>query len=194
MDGRVRSCLCRGQCNSPGLGHRFARRPVSLHPLRLWRALFLPMLPGLLRQGLPAGALPLLAWRGVVHTAAVVFWFFAMARIPLAHVTAIGYLSPVILLLAGALLLGEGLTWRRMLAVGFALIGTLIVLRPGLEPVGIGHLGQMAAATCFAGSYLYAKKLSGFVSASVVVAMVMVVQMRDASKRYGQSILPTRRQ
>lgn len=31
-------------------------------------------------------------------------------------------------------------------------------------------------------------------TASVVVAMVMVVQMRDASKRYGQSILPTRRQ
>jgi drug/metabolite transporter (DMT)-like permease len=108
----------------------------------------------------------------VVHTAAVVFWFFAMARIPLAHVTAIGYLSPVILLLAGALVLGEGLTRRRILAVGLAVIGTLIVLRPGLEPVGIGHLGQMAAATCFAGSYLYAKKLSSFVSASVVVAML----------------------
>jgi drug/metabolite transporter (DMT)-like permease len=133
---------------------------------------FLPMLPGLLRQGLPAGALPLLAWRGVVHTAAVVFWIFAMARIPLAHVTAIGYLSPVILLLAGALLLGEGLTRRRIFAVGLAVIGTLVVLRPGLEPVGIGHLGQMAAATCFAGSYLFAKKLSGFVPASVVVAML----------------------
>jgi drug/metabolite transporter (DMT)-like permease len=30
----------------------------------------------------------------------------------------------------------------------------------------------MAAATCFAGSYLFAKKLSGFVPASVVVAML----------------------
>jgi len=133
---------------------------------------FLPMLPGLWRQGLPKGAWPLLAWRGVVHSAAVLFWFFAMARIPLAHITAIGYLSPVILLITGALILGEGLSWRRLLAVSAALIGALIVLRPGLEPVGVGHLGQIAAACCFAGSYLFAKKLSGFVPASVVVAML----------------------
>ena len=133
---------------------------------------FLPMLPSLWRQGLPSGAVPVLAWRGVVHTAAVVFWFVAMARIPLAHVTAIGYLSPVILLIAGAVILNEGLTRRRMLAVGLAVIGTLIVLRPGLEPVSIGHLGQIAAASCFAASYLFAKKLSAFVPASVVVAML----------------------
>lgn len=133
---------------------------------------FLPMLPGLVRQGLPQGALPLLVWRGVVHTGAVLFWFFAMARIPLAHITAIGYLSPVILLISGALILGESLTRRRLVAVGAAAIGTLIVLRPGIEPVGIGHLGQIAATTCFAASYLFAKRLSGFVPASVVVAML----------------------
>lgn len=133
---------------------------------------FLPMLPGLVRQGLPQGALPLLAWRGVVHTAAVLFWFFTMARIPLAHVTAIGYLSQVILMIAGALLLGELLSTRRIFAVGLAILGTLIVLRPGLQPVGIGHLSQIAAASCFAASYLFAKKLSAFVPASVVVAML----------------------
>lgn len=133
---------------------------------------FLPMLPGLMRQGLPEGALPLLAWRGVVHTLAVLFWFFAMARIPLAHVTAIGYLSPVILLVAGALILGEGLSLRRVIAVVLAMLGTLIVLRPGVQPVSIGHLGQMAAAVCFATSYLFAKRLSAFVPASVVVAMM----------------------
>lgn len=133
---------------------------------------FLPMLSGLIRQGLPKGATSLLLWRGVVHTFAVLLWFFAMARIPLAHVTAIGYLSPVILMLAGALLLGEALTLRRGLAVAAALVGTLIVLRPGIEPVNIGHLGQIGAALCFAASYLFAKKLSGFVPASVVVAMM----------------------
>lgn len=133
---------------------------------------FLPMLPGLIRQGLPAGSMALLLWRGVVHTLAVLLWFFAMARIPLAHVTAIGYLSPVILMLAGALVLGEALTLRRGLAVAAALGGTLIVLRPGIEPVNIGHLGQIGAALCFAASYLFAKKLSGFVPASIVVAMM----------------------
>lgn len=133
---------------------------------------FLPMLPSLYRQKLPQGALPLLAWRGVVHTGAVLFWFFAMARIPLAHVTAIGYLSQVILMIAGALLLGERLSWRRVFAVALAAVGTLIVLRPGVQAVGVGHLSQIAAAACFAASYLFAKKLSAFVPASIVVAML----------------------
>lgn len=134
----------------------------------------LPVLPGLWRQGLPPGAMPLILWRGVVHVAAVLFWFYAMARIPLAHVTAIGYLNPVILVLAGTLLMGEVMTGKRAFALVLALCGTLIVLRPGVEEVQPGHLAQMAAAVCFAGSYIYAKKLSAFVPASVVVALLSV--------------------
>ena len=59
---------------------------------------------------LPQGAWPLIWWRGAVHVGAVLFWFYAMARIPLAHVTAIGYLNPVILVIAGTLFMGEVMT------------------------------------------------------------------------------------
>lgn len=37
-----------------------------------------------------------------------------------------------------------------------------------------GHLSQLAAAVFFAGSYLFAKRLSQFVPAGVVVAMMSV--------------------
>ncbi len=132
----------------------------------------LPVLPGLWRKGLPKGALRLSLWRGAVHVAAVLFWFYAMARIPMAQVTAIGYLNPVILLIAGAVLLGETLTLRRMIAVALALCGTLIVLRPGAQTVTSGHLSQICAAISFAGSYLFAKRLSALVPASTVVALL----------------------
>lgn len=132
----------------------------------------LPVLPGLWRNGLPKGALPLSLWRGGVHVAAVLFWFYAMARIPMAQVTAIGYLNPVILLIAGALLLGERLSRRRIIAVALALCGTLVVLRPGAQAVTAGHLSQIGAAVCFAGSYLFAKRLSALVPASTVVALL----------------------
>ncbi len=132
----------------------------------------LPVLPGLWRKGLPKGALRLSLWRGAVHVAAVLFWFYAMARIPMAQVTAIGYLNPVILLIAGAVLLGETLTLRRMIAVALALCGTLIVLRPGAQAVTSGHLSQICAAISFAGSYLFAKRLSALVPASTVVALL----------------------
>lgn len=135
----------------------------------------LPVLPGLWRKGLPKGALGLSLWRGAVHVAAVLFWFYAMARIPMAQVTAIGYLNPVILLIAGALLLGETLTLRRMIAIAVALCGTLIVLRPGAQEVTSGHLSQICAAISFAGSYLFAKRLSALVPASTVVALLSLM-------------------
>lgn len=141
----------------------------------VWGVILLaPMLPHLLRN-LPAKVVPVLLWRGVFHAAAVVLWFYAMARIPIAQVTAIGYLNPVLMLLAGSVLLGEALPLRRILAVIAALIGALIVLRPGLQVLGLGHLAQIGAAICFCGSYLLAKRLSSQISASVIVAMMSLV-------------------
>ncbi|MEY4982179.1 MAG: hypothetical protein RIR62_445 [Pseudomonadota bacterium] len=138
-----------------------------------WSAAFLmPSIIAILRRGLPERSLGLFAARGAVHTAAVIFWFYAMARIPVAEVTAIGYLNPVLVTLGAALLFGERLTLRRIGAVCIALAGALIVLRPGLREVTPGHLSQLCAATCFAGSYLIAKRLSQIAPASVVVALM----------------------
>lgn len=140
-------------------------------------ALLLPVMPRVFRGGFPPDTLRLFAWRGVAHTAAVLFWFYAMARIPVAHATAIGYLNPVILLIAGAVLLGERMTGRRIGAVGVAALGALIVLRPGIEAVNLGHLSQIGAAICFAASYLYAKQLSGKLAPTAVVAMLSICVM-----------------
>jgi drug/metabolite transporter (DMT)-like permease len=132
----------------------------------------LPALAALARRGLPAGTLPLFLGRGLIHSAAVLFWFYAMARIPVAEVTAIGYLNPVLVTLGAALVFGEKLALRRLAAIGVALLGAVIVLRPGLRELGPGHLSQLAAAACFAGSYLLAKRLSDLADAATVVAMM----------------------
>ena len=132
----------------------------------------LPILPRVIRGGFAPGALRLFAWRGLAHTAAVLFWFYAMARIPVAHATAIGYLNPVVLLVVGSLLLGESMTRRRLIAIAVAALGAVVVLRPGIEVVGLGHLSQIGAALCFAISYLFAKRLSDVAPASVIVAVL----------------------
>ncbi|HMO06914.1 MAG TPA: DMT family transporter [Paracoccaceae bacterium] len=133
---------------------------------------FLPLAPGLLRAGLPQGSALLFAQRGIVHVAAVVLWFYAMARLPVAEVTAIGYLNPVLVTLGAALFFGEALALRRLAAVGVAILGALIVLRPGLREVTPAHLAQVGAAFCFAGSYLYAKRLSGLATPGAIVALL----------------------
>lgn len=122
----------------------------------------------------PPEVLWLFGWRGVLHVAAVVFWFYAMARVPVAEMAAIGFLNPVVVLVIAGLLLGEGLGRGRVISVLVALIGALVVLRPGLREVSVGHLSQLAATLCFAVSYIFAKRLSGLAPASVVVAVLSV--------------------
>lgn len=112
--------------------------------------------------------------RGAAHTLAVILWFFAMAQIPIAEVTAMNYLSPVYVSLGAALFLGERLPPRRLAAVIMALIGAMIILRPGVKEVELGHIAMLGTAIFFAVGYLIAKQLSGEVSAPVVVGMLSV--------------------
>lgn len=133
-----------------------------------------PMIKPILAARLSRRQLRLFGLRGVAHTAAVILWFFAMARIPIAEVTAMNYLSPVYITLGAALFLGEPLPPRRLAAVVVALIGALIILRPGIKAVEIGHIAMLGTAVCFAAGYLVAKQLSGEVSAAVVVGMLSI--------------------
>jgi len=118
--------------------------------------------------------LGLFVLRGAVHGAAVMLWFFAMARIPIAEVTAIGYTAPVFTALGAALFLGERLNGRRMVAVLLGFAGTLVILRPGMVEIQIGALAQLAAAPLFAASFIMAKKLTETHSPAVIVAMLSV--------------------
>ena len=132
----------------------------------------IPVLAPALRRGFSPRIWRLLILRGALHVLAVVLWFFAMARITVAEATAIGFLNPVVVTLGAALLMGERISWRRMLAIAVALLGAMIVLRPGLRELQLGHGAQLGAALAFGSSYLVAKRLSELLPATVVVVMM----------------------
>ena len=132
----------------------------------------IPVLVPALRQGFSPRIWRLLMLRGGLHVLAVVLWFYAMARITVAEVTAIGFLNPIVVTLGAALLMGERISWRRALAILVALAGAMIVLRPGIRELQPGHLAQLGASLAFGSSYLVAKRLSEALPATVVVAMM----------------------
>lgn len=134
----------------------------------------LPMIGPIRRARLTRRQLGLFGLRGVLHTGGVILWFFAMARIPLAEVTAMNYLAPVYVTVGAALFLGEKLALRRILAVVVALIGTAIILRPGFRELDMGHIAMLFTAFFFAGGYLLAKVLSDEASPAVVVGMLSI--------------------
>jgi len=124
---------------------------------------------------LPARTTGLLLGRGLLHGIGVSLWFFAMARIPIAEVTALGFTAPIFTTIGAALFLGERLRTRRIVAVLIGFSGTLVILRPGFEAISAGSLAQLAAAPVFAGSFLIAKKLTETQSSTTIVAFLSVV-------------------
>ena len=151
----------------------------SIHPVEggFLRYLFglvfvVPMLRPIARSRIGVAALAMCSLRGAIHCIAVVSWFFAMTRIPIAEVTAMNYLVPVCIMAAAAMFLGETLTRARIGAIVAALVGVLLILRPGYREISPGHLAMLAAALAFTFSYLLAKKLSEELNASVIVGML----------------------
>ena len=137
--------------------------------------LLVPMLRSVFRARLTRRQLGLFTARGLAHSLGVWAWFFAMARVPIADVTAMNYLSPIYVTIGAALFLGEKLAFRRIAAVVVALIGALIILRPGFREIGPGHYAMLAAALVFGASYLLGKLLTDQTSPAVVVVMLSVV-------------------
>jgi drug/metabolite transporter (DMT)-like permease len=134
----------------------------------------LPFLIPILRRPPPGKMLGIYALRGLTHSVGVTLWFYAMANIPIAEVTAIGYTSPIYITIGAAIFLGEQLAMRRILAVCAAFIGAMVIIRPGLNEVTLGQLAQVASAPLFAVSYLIAKGLTRSQNPTVMVAMLSV--------------------
>lgn len=137
--------------------------------------IFIPMMRRLFAKPPSAHVLKIFAMRGVLHGIAVVLWFYAMARIPIAEVTALGYTAPIFVTIGAAFYFGEKLHFRRVAAVLVGFLGTMIILRPGFQEISIGQVAQLAAAPLFAASFLFAKRLTDEEDPTVIVLMLSVV-------------------
>jgi drug/metabolite transporter (DMT)-like permease len=137
-------------------------------------ALLTPVLLRLSIVHLMSARLGLHAIRGVVHGTGVMLWFYAMARIPIAEVTALGFTAPIFTTVGAALFLGERLYARRIGAVLVGFGGTLIILRPGVEAIDLGAIAMLVAAPLFACSFLIAKRLTATESSASIVAIMAI--------------------
>ncbi|GKY88359.1 DMT family transporter [Sinisalibacter aestuarii] len=133
-----------------------------------------PMLRPLFAARLDRRMIGLFSLRGAAHALGVILWFYAMAHIPMAEVTALNFMNPVYVTLGAALLFGERIAARRFIAIVAALVGGLIILRPGFRTIEPGHYAMIGTALLFAASYLIAGRLAARVKPVVVVAMLSI--------------------
>jgi drug/metabolite transporter (DMT)-like permease len=139
---------------------RYVFGAAALLPL-IWRAGFAAYWP----QRLGAQFV-----RGAVHATGLVLWFVALPRIPLADMTAMGFTTPIFVMIGAFLFLHEPMRWERWLATGAGFVGMLIIVGPRLSGSGGGwHLVMLASAPVFAASYLLTKALTRSERTEVIV-------------------------
>ena len=134
----------------------------------------IPLIKLIKKANLSRNELTLFAWRGLAHSIGVILWFYAMAILPMAEVTAMGYLSPIYVTIGAALFLGERIAALRILAIFAAILGVLIILRPGFREISFGHISMLLNGILFALSYLIAKVMADKVEPLVVVGMLSI--------------------
>lgn len=129
---------------------RYAFALVAILPVVAW-----------LRPGVVTAAWSTHAWRTFFGWLGVTCLFAAAALMPLAEATAIGFMSPVAAMLFALVFLGDRPNAARWLAVGVALLGALLLLRPGTAAFQPAALVAGAAAIFAGAEAIFMKRLSG---------------------------------
>ncbi len=141
-----------------------------------------------------ASALPLLGL-GVSVAGVILFFYQAMARLPLGVAISLQFLGPLSVAVLGSRRWGD-LAWAAMAAAGVWLLVGRSGLSGDLDPVGVGF--GLCAGACWAVYILVGRRVSGSygvaaASLSVAIAAVVVLPVglaRAGSGLFDPAILP----
>ncbi len=111
-----------------------------------------------------------IAVRSVAEMGATVLFLSALMHMPLANLSAIMQALPLVVTLAAALMFGETIGWRRMLAILIGFVGVVIIIRPGPQGFDAWSLMGLGAVACVVVRDLATRGLSATVP-SVTVAI-----------------------
>ena len=153
---------------------RMASREVHILEVVFFRYFInlIIMLPWLLRigyRGLKTNNLKFYVARSSCSFMGALCWFAAMALMPLAEATALGFTTPLFATLGAVLFLSETVRARRWVALFIGFMGTLIILRPGFSVITAPALFAVFGALFIAGSALFVKVLSRTDSPNTIV-------------------------
>jgi drug/metabolite transporter (DMT)-like permease len=97
---------------------------------------------------------------GALAFIATFCFYFAAKYMPLADITAIHFIRPVFAAYAAAIILGEVLSGRRILAFAMAVVGAAIIIRPGYVDFNVGILFVFGVIAVQSWNPINRKKLS----------------------------------
>ncbi|MBZ9734910.1 DMT family transporter [Mesorhizobium sp. CA18] len=164
---------------------KFSSESMNMAQVMLVRGAFASLFVGLLawRRGAlanPAAMLqPMVATRVAGEAGATVSFLIALAHLPIANVSAVLQALPLAVTMGAALFFGEGVGWRRWLAIAIGFTGVLIIVRPGFEGFSVYSLLALTSVACCAVRDLATKRIpeaipTMLVSTATALAMTVL--------------------
>ena len=157
---------------------------TGVHPFEtaFFRLMFgmLPIIPFFVKDGLAplkTKRLGLLTLRGVLNSAAMMCYFFALSIAPLAQVTALGFSAPIFASVLAVLFLGETIRLRRWTAILLGFAGTVVILRPGFIPFELGPMLVVFSSLIWGACIIIIKRLSETESSATITVYMSLVMM-----------------
>lgn len=151
----------------------FFRSFFAMPVIVVWLAL-----RGDLSTGLRVVSPMLHVWRGLIGTAGMGLYFAGLGLLPLPEVTAIGFATPILVVIFAAMFLGEQVRFFRLLAVAIGLAGVVIVVAPRLGAFSggtvettqaLGALLVLAGATVAALIQVFVRRMVATEQTSAIV-------------------------
>ena len=147
----------------------FFRAFCALPVICIWLAM-----RGNLRDGLRVESWKSHAVRGIAGSAAMGLGFYGLRLLPLPEVTALRFVTPILVVIFAALILGERIRLLRVTAVTVGLVGVMIVMWPRLSfDLGdlalIGVIVTLGSAGLAALSQIFVKAMSATEKTTAIV-------------------------
>ena len=140
---------------------------ADLHPFQLafFRAFFgfLVFIPFLIQNGLApfrTQRLALHSLRATLHSISVILFFYGLKMTPLAKAISIQFSAPLFASVLAIVILGESLRLGRIAALTVGFVGALVVLRPGIVPIGVETIAILIAAAMWGTALIVIKALA----------------------------------
>ena len=115
--------------------------------------------------------------RNISHFLGQYGWFYGIAVIPLSEVFAIEFTLPIWTAVFATVILKESLSFNKIIAIIFGIIGVLIILRPGFETIEPAAFVVIGSAISYALSHTLTKKLTKDNTPLTIIFFMTIIQL-----------------
>jgi drug/metabolite transporter (DMT)-like permease len=118
--------------------------------------------------------------RNVFELGAILAYVVALANMQIADSTALGQITPLLLLVGTSILFGERIGGVRMALIGLGFLGALMVVQPTMQGVSVYALLALANAVLSAARDLAGRRVAAHVPGMIVAISAVLVVLGGA--------------